>query len=276
MAETPTRAARVERFRALHRKGEPFVIPNPWDLGSARILAGLGFPALATTSSGLALTVGRRDYRMARDEVIAHCRALCAGVEVPVSADLENGFGARPEDAASTIIAAAEAGLAGGSIEDSTGDRDAPIFDLSLAVERVAAAVEAARQVPGGFVLTARAEAFLHGQKDLDAVMERLQAFQRAGAEVLYAPGLSDLASVRTVCSALERPVNVLAYGQLRATPVSALAEAGAARISLGGRPAFTAYASLFRLADVLDGKPFDTHDSDLQARIPELFGWLK
>ncbi len=244
-------------FLALHQKGDPFVMPNPWDAGSARILEGLGFKALATTSSGFALTKGRRDYGVTREEAIDHGGAVAAAVDVPVSADLENGFGARPEDAAETIRLAAEAGLAGGSIEDFSGDDDNPIYDLTLAAERVAAAVEAAREA-GGFVLTARAEAYLHGQSDLDEVIARLNAFADAGADVVYAPGLPDMDAVRAVCASVVKPVNVLILGKLAAHNVSEFAEAGAARLSIGGGLSWPAYGGLANAAEMLEDGRFD------------------
>lgn len=271
------RASKVDAFRSLHVPGSPFVIPNPWDAGSARILAGLGFPALATTSSGFALTLGRQDYGVTRARALAHCRELANTVDVPVSADLENGFGASPEEAAETIHRAAQTGLAGGSIEDSTGDPERLVFDETLAIERVAAAAEAARAVPGGFVLTARAESLLYGGTDLDKIIVRLQAFARAGADVVYAPGLRDMRAVRAVCAALDKPVNILAFAELRQLPLTAFAEAGAARVSTGGHLARTAYATLIGFADVLRGSTLDAHDdptaSDALAAIRRYLG---
>lgn len=245
-------AEKIARFRALHVKGAAFLIPNFWDAGSARILEGLGFPALASTSSGFALTKGRRDYAVTRDEAIAHAGEVCAAVAAPVSADLENGFGPSAEDCAETIRLAAAAGLCGGSIEDSSGDPAQPIVEKGLAVERVAAAVEAARAAPGGFVLTARAEAFLYGDADLDEVIARLQAFEAAGADVLFAPGLPDLDAVKTVCDAVSRPVNVLIYGALARHSVEDFAKAGVARLSLGGALASEAYATLAEQASAI------------------------
>jgi 2-methylisocitrate lyase-like PEP mutase family enzyme len=228
-------------------------------VGSARLLERLGFAALATTSSGFALSLGRLDYGVSRDDALAHCRALASAVEVPVSADLENGFGPEPDHAADTVARAARTGLAGGSIEDSTGDPAHPVFELPRAVERVHAAAEAARAAPGGFVLTARAEQLLYGDRDLDAVIRRLQAFSEAGADVLFAPGLRDFESVRTLCASLDKPVSVLAYGALRSLPLDALGQAGAARVSVGGALAYAAYAQLVSFAGVRDGEPFDT-----------------
>lgn len=233
-------------------------MPNPWDIGSARILEGIGFKALATTSAGFALTLGRQDYRITRDEAMEHARGIVAAVGVPVAADLENGFGPRPEDAAETIRQAAEVGLAGGSIEDATGDPDAPIFELTAATERVAAAVEAARGSGTGFVLTARAEAYLHRQGDLDQIIERLRAFEAAGADVLYAPGLPDFDAVRRVCNAISKPVNVLTIGPLARSGAAEIAAAGASRISVGGRLAFAAYGMLTSAAAMLENGSFE------------------
>jgi len=252
-----TLAQKVETFRAAHKPGNAFIIPNPWDEGSARILEGLGFKALATTSSGFALARGRRDYGVTREEALDHSRALAGAVDIPVTADLENGFGLRPEDAAQTVRLAAGTGLAGGSIEDSTGDEDAPTFELDLAVERVAAAAEAARASEAGFVLTARAEAFLYGRGDVDGTIARLNAFAEAGADVLFAPGLSDIDTVRAVCSGVDKPVNVLVCGELLDTSLEALAEAGAARISVGGALAFGAYGAFAEAANALHGGAF-------------------
>lgn len=241
-------AARAERFRALHRPGMPLVLPNPWDIGTARILAGLGFAALATTSAGMAFSLGRRDGAgaVSRDEAIGHAAAIAAATELPVSADLENGFGPRPEDAAETIRRAGAVGLAGASIEDSSGDPAHPIYDRGLAVERIAAAVEAARGLGRPFVLTARAENFLHGRPDLDDTLARLAAFEAAGADVLYAPGLRQLDDIRRVCGALERPVNVLGGGSLS---VAELGRVGVARVSLGSALALAALGGFLRAA---------------------------
>jgi len=231
---TVSQAEKANAFRALHEGPGAFVIPNPYDVGTARILAGLGFQALATTSAGCAFGLGRRDGAITRDEALAHARAIVEATPLPVSADLENGFGDAPEAAALTVRLAGEAGLVGCSIEDATGRPEQPIYDFSQAVERVAAAVEAARSLAFPFVLTARAENLLHGRADLDDTIARLQAFEAAGADVLYAPGLRELEPIRTVCAAVSRPVNVLAC--LGPTPltVEQLAAAGVRRISLG------------------------------------------
>jgi 2-methylisocitrate lyase-like PEP mutase family enzyme len=266
---------KTDAFRKLHMKGAPFVMPNPWDAGSARILAGLGFKALATSSSASALTLGRVDYGVTREEALAHCRLVAGAVEIPVSADLENGFGPSPDDCALTIREAGKTGLCGGSIEDSTGDRDAPICDLALAVERVVAAVEAARAAPGGFVLTARAEAFLHGRGNLKEVIARLQAFDDAGADVLFAPGLADLDAVRAVTSSVSKPVNVLIMGGLADASLEDLAKAGVARVSLGSAPAYAAYGALVEMgaAVVRDGdfKSVSAHGEGAK----RIRGWL-
>ena len=231
---------KATRFRALHQ-GPAFVIPNPWDAGSARILAGLGFPALATSSGASAGILGRRDGKVQREEALAHARAIVEATDVPVSADLEKGFGDDPKVAAETIRLAAGVGLVGGSIEDATGDKDKPLFDLAHATERVAAAVQAARALPFPFTLTARAEGFLRGNADLDDVIKRLQAFEKASADVLMSPGLPDLASVRTVCSALSKPFNFMAGIKGKSFTVAELAAAGVKRISLA--------TSLYRMA---------------------------
>ncbi|HEV2860609.1 MAG TPA: isocitrate lyase/phosphoenolpyruvate mutase family protein [Pyrinomonadaceae bacterium] len=249
-----TQREKAERFKALHEREGAFVIPNPWDVGSARLLAASGFEALATTSAGFAHTLGRLDGQVTRDEAVEHCRALCAAVEVPVSADLENCFAEEPEEAAATIVAGAEAGLAGGSIEDYTGDPSKPIYDFNLAVERVHAAAEAARSRGFAFVLTARAENLLHGRQDLDDTIRRLQAYEAAGADVLYAPGLKTLDEVRLVTGALSKPVNVLGP-MLRGVTVAELAEAGAKRISLGGALARAAITALLRAGAEMRGQ---------------------
>ncbi len=229
-----TQFQRAAAFRLLHERPGAFVIPNPWDAGTARMLAGLGFEALATTSSGLAATLGRRDAEGAvtRDETLRSAGAIVEATSLPVSADLERGFGDDPETVAETIRMAAAVGLVGGSIEDATTRPDDPIYPRSQAVERVGAAVEAARSLPFPFVLTARAENYLYGRRDLDDTIERLQAYEAAGADVLYAPGLRRLEDIRAVCAAVSRPVNVLAGPGVT---VRELADAGARRVSVGG-----------------------------------------
>jgi 2-methylisocitrate lyase-like PEP mutase family enzyme len=239
---------KVEQFRKLH-EGEPFVIPNPWDAGSALMLESLGFGALATTSSGFAFTLGNLDGEVTLDEVAAHVRALDEATALPVSVDLENGYGAEPEAAARAVEVAAEAGAAGGSIED--WDRDGrSIYEREHAVERVRAAVEAAR--PSGFVLTARAENLIRGNDDLDDTIARLQAYEAAGADVLYAPGLRTVEQVRAVCRAVSKPVNVLARPDLT---FAELAEAGAQRVSVGGGLAWVAAQALADAATAIRDK---------------------
>jgi 2-methylisocitrate lyase-like PEP mutase family enzyme len=224
---------KAARFRALHEAPGAFVIPNPWDAGSARILAALGFPALATSSGASAGILGRRDGKVKREEALAHARAIVEATDLPVSADLEKGFGDAPSAAAETIRLAASVGLVGGSIEDATGDKQRPLFDLGAATERVAAAVAAARALPFPFTLTARTESFLRGNPDLADVIKRLQAFEKAGADVLMAPGLPDLAAVRAVCAAVSRPVNFMVGIKGKSFTVAELAAAGVKRISL-------------------------------------------
>jgi 2-methylisocitrate lyase-like PEP mutase family enzyme len=244
-----TVAERAQAFRALHERPGAFPIPNPWDAGSARILAGLGFEALATTSGGLAYSLGRRDAQglVTREEALAHAATIVEATPLPVSADLENGFGDDPETVAETIGLAGAVGLAGASVEDATTRPDDPIHPLGLAVERVTAAVEAARALPFPFVLTARAENHLYGRDDLADTIARLQAFEEAGADVLYAPALKTLDAVRAVCSSVAKPVNVLAWRGLG--HLDALAEAGASRVSVGSGLAIAAYTAFLRAA---------------------------
>lgn len=231
---TSSQNAKAERFRLLHRQPDAFVIPNPWDAGTAIILASLGFTALATTSAGLAFALGLRDGGgLTREAALANVKAIAAATDLPVSADLENCYADDPAGAAQTLLLAAEAGAVGGSIEDASGDPARPIYDFALAVERVAAAAEAVRRLPFPFTLTARAENFLHGREDLDDTIRRLQAFEQAGADVLYAPGLPSLDAIRAVCQSVGKPVNVLA-GARQTHSVAELAEAGAKRISVG------------------------------------------
>jgi 2-methylisocitrate lyase-like PEP mutase family enzyme len=223
---------RAQRFRALHAKGT-FVIANAWDGGSAKILTSLGFPALATSSGAAAGTLGRLDHGVSIEESLANARLICSSTSLPVSADLEKGFGDAPDATAKAIRMAAGVGLVGGSIEDATGRKEAPIFDLSFATERVAAAAEAARTLPFPFTLTARAENYLHGRNDLEDTIKRLQAYEKAGADVLFAPALPDLDAVRTVCSSLGKPVNFMVAIRGKSFTVAELAEAGVRRISL-------------------------------------------
>ncbi len=228
-----SQAVKAERFRALHEASGCFVIANAWDAGSARLLAGLGFAALATSSGACAGVLGRRDGMVTREEALAHCAAIAGAVDLPVSADLEKGFADAPPAVAETIRLAAATGLVGGSIEDFTGDPQHPLYDFEHAKERVAAAAEAAHSLPFRCVLTARAEGFLRGRPDLDDVIRRLQAFAAAGADVLMAPGLPDLAAVRTVCSALTKPFNFMAGIRGRSFTTAELGAAGVKRISL-------------------------------------------
>ena len=245
----PTQAEKGLAFRALHQRAGAFVIPNPWDAGSACLLSALGFEALATTSAGYTFMLGRREGGISLAETLENARAIVEATDLPVSVDLENGFGDDPKDCAEAIRAAFAAGLVGGSIEDASGDKARPIYDFELAVERVAAAVEAARALPTPFVLTARAENFLHGRPDLEDTIRRLQAFEKAGAEVLYAPGLTKLDQIRTVCASVSRPVNVVMGLVGGAFSVQQLAEAGVKRISLGSTLARVAYGALTRAA---------------------------
>lgn len=231
---TATLADKAERFRALHAGPRAFVIANAWDAGSARLLAALGFQALATSSGASAGILGRRDGQLSRDEALAQARGIVMATDLPVSADLLNGFGDAPEAVAETIRRAADAGLVGGSIEDATGDARKPLYDAGYAFERVAAAVAAARALPFPFTLTARAENFVRGNPDLDDTIRRLQAYEAAGADVLFAPGLPDLAAVRAVCAAVSRPVNFMAGIRGRSFTVAELEAAGVRRISLG------------------------------------------
>ena len=246
---TADQQAKAARFIELHRRAGAFVIPNPWDVGSARILEVLGFEALATTSAGFAFSLGLTDGGVSPEQMLDHCRVMVAATDLPVSADLEKGFGDSPEAVARTIRSAAETGLAGCSIEDFCGDPAAPIYEFDLAVERIAAAVEAARSLPHDFVLTARSENYLHGRPDLDDTILRLQAFEAAGADVLYAPGLATLDDIRAVCSAVSRPVNVVMEASKAGFGVAELADAGVSRISVGAIFARAAYGELIRAA---------------------------
>jgi len=245
----PTQAEKAATFRALHARPDAFIMPNPWDAGTARLLASLGFEALATTSLGVANSLGRPDGAgvVSRAEVIANCRTIADATDLPVNADLENGYADEPRAAAEIIRLASQAGMVGGSIEDATGDPARPIYDFTLAVERVAAAVEVARALPVPFLLTARAENLIHGRLDLDDTIKRLQAFEKAGADVLYAPGLRDLTTIRTVVSAVKRPVNVVMSHIDPAITAAELAAAGVKRISVGGSLSRLALAAFLR-----------------------------
>jgi 2-methylisocitrate lyase-like PEP mutase family enzyme len=230
---TLNQSQKADRFRALHQGPGAFVIPNPWDAGSARILAGLGFQALATSSGAFAGTLGRRDGQVRREEALAHARVMAAAVDLPVSADLENGFGHAASFTAETVRLAAETGLVGCSIEDATGDKDRPLYDIAEATDRVSASAAAAKSLGFAFTLTARAENFLRGNPNLDDTIKRLQAYERAGADVLMAPGLPDLEAVRAVCAALSKPYNFMAGIKGRSFPKADLEAAGVRRISL-------------------------------------------
>jgi 2-methylisocitrate lyase-like PEP mutase family enzyme len=244
-------------FRALHQ-GDPFVIPNPWDAGSAKVLTGLGFKALATTSSGFAFTLGRADGRVTLEEKAAHITALADATELPLSADLENGYGPTPEDVAETITTAGYAGAVGGSIEDYDRDEQR-LYERAEAVDRVAAAAEAARSLDAPFVLTARAENHLRGNPDLEDTIARLNAYAEAGAEVLYAPGLTSAEEIKTVCEAVSKPVNVLAFGRL-ALGFDEIAAAGAQRVSVGGGLAWAATDGLIEAAErIIDDGDFSS-----------------
>lgn len=243
----PTQTEKAQRFRALHERPGIFLMPNPWDAGTAKLLASLGFEALATTSLGFASSRGRLDGTRAlgRAELLANCREIAAATDLPVSADLENGYADDPEEAAAIIRLAAEAGVVGGSIEDATGDAANPIYDFDLAVKRVAAAVRAARALPFPFTLTARAENYWHGRPDLDDTIRRLQAFAAAGADVLFAPGLRDLETIRRIVSAVPKPVNVVMGLADPGITVPQLADAGVKRISVGGALTRLAFAAV-------------------------------
>src|SRR5689334_16962690 len=242
-----TQLEKAKTFRALHERPGAFIIPNPWDAGTARLLAAMGFEALATTSLGVANTLGSANVSL--DDILRNCRVIAQATDLPVNADLENCGADEPKAASQAIRLAAEAGAVGGSIEDMTGDMRNPIYDFTLAVERVQAAVEVARSLPFPFTLTARAENFLYGRTDLDDTIRRLQAFEAAGADVLYAPGLHDLATIKTVVSALKRPFNLVMGFADPTLTVPQLAAAGVKRISVGGAMARVALAAFLRCA---------------------------
>ena len=251
----PSQSEKANRFRALHEREGAFIIPNPWDVGSARLLAHVGFEALATTSSGVAFNLGRPDGHVTRAEKLAHCRALCEATDLPVSADLEKCFADDPAGVAETIRLAAATGLVGGSVEDSTGDPANPIFAFDLAVERVRSAVAAARAQSFPFTLTARAENLLHGRRDMADTIKRLQAFEAVGADVLYAPGLATIEEVRAVVSAVGKPVNVLLIGAAKDFTQATLAAAGVKRISVGGGLSRIAYGAVLTAAQEMKDK---------------------
>jgi 2-methylisocitrate lyase-like PEP mutase family enzyme len=272
----PTQAEKAEVFQALHQGPEVLVVGNPWDVGSARILTHLGYAALSTTSAGFAFTLGRRDGNVTRDEALANAKAIVESTNLPVAADLENGYGQTSAEVAETIRLAAAAGLVGGSIEDASRDPAHPIYDLQQAVDRVAAAVTAARALPFPFMLVARAENYLYGRPDLDDTIRRLQAFEAAGAEVLFAPGVTDSKSIREVCAAVKKPVNVL-MGFKGVAPLSAkeLGALGVRRISIGSGFSRAAYTSFFHAArEVHDDGTFTfTEDTMYMSELADLFG---
>ena len=265
-----TQNEKAARFLALHNGPGAFVIPNPWDAGSALILAGVGFQALATSSAASAAVLGRKDGKLTRDEALAHAQLIVDATDLPVSADLENGFGDSPEVVAETIRRAAEVGLVGCTIEDSTGNPDRPLYDEQLAVERIAAGAEAARALAFPFMLTARAHNLLYAAPSLDDTIRRLQAFEKAGADVLFAPGLSDLSAVRTVCTAVSKPFNFMVGIKGKSFPVADLAAAGVRRISLATslyRAAMTGFLDAVR--EVMDAGEFVFLDRSMTT--PEL-----
>jgi 2-methylisocitrate lyase-like PEP mutase family enzyme len=272
---TTSQSDKAARFRALHQGAGAFVIPNPWDAGSARILAGLGFQALATSSGASAGILGRRDGKVRREEALAQFRGIVDATDLPVAADLEKGFGDAPAVAAETIRLAAEVGLVGGSIEDATGDKDKPLFDIGQATERVAAAAEAARALGFPFTFTARAENFLRGNPSLDDTIKRLQAFEKAGADVLFSPGLPDLASVRAVCAAVTKPFNFMVGIRGKSFTVAELEAAGVKRISLATSLYRAAMSGLVDAArEVKDKGTFGYVDRTMAT--PELNGFMQ
>jgi 2-methylisocitrate lyase-like PEP mutase family enzyme len=273
----PTQAEKAAAFQALHQGPDVLVIGNPWDAGTARILTGLGFAALSTTSAGLAFTLGRRDgtASVTRDEALTNAKSIVEATHLPVAADLENGYGHTPEAAAETIRLAAAAGLVGGSIEDASGDAAKPIYEFQHAVDRIAAAVAAARALPLPFMLVARAENYLYGRPDLDDTIKRLQAFEAAGAEVLYAPGITRPEDIRTVCASVKKPVNVL-MGLKGAVPLSVkeLGSLGVRRISIGSGFSRAAMTAFFHAArEVHDDGTFTfTEETMYMSELADLF----
>lgn len=264
MSEMET-AGKAELFHALHERGRIFVLPNPWDIGTAKILAALGFEALATTSAGYAFSRGRVDWvgEVDRDEALAHAREIVQATALPVSADLENGFGDSPETVAETIRLAAAAGLAGCTIEDTSGDREKPIYDKSLAIERIAAGAEVVANLDRRFALTARAENYLHGRPDFDDTLARLTGYEAVGADVLYAPGLPGLDSIRQVCASVSKPVNVVAGIGLAGVTLTELEQAGVTRVSVGSSLARTALGAMLGAAqEIRDHGTFTAFES--------------
>jgi 2-methylisocitrate lyase-like PEP mutase family enzyme len=264
---TVTQNSKAIRFQALH-SGPIFVFPNPWDVVSARLLAGQGFQALATSSGAMAATFGRRDGKVTRDEALAHCRMLVAATDLPVAADLEKGFGDSVEHVAETIRMAAATGAVGGSIEDATGNPASPLYDIETASKRIAAAVSAARALPFPFIVTARAENFLRNRLDLADTIARLQAYERAGADVLFAPGLPDLASVAAVCRAVSKPVNFMVGIKGRSFSIRELEQAGVRRISLATSLYRAAMTGIFKAArEIHDHGTFSYLDDQLPSQ---------
>jgi 2-methylisocitrate lyase-like PEP mutase family enzyme len=260
---------KAEQFRSLHQGPEAFVIANAWDVVSTRMLTVLQFKALATSSGAMAGTLGRRDGKVSREEALAHWREITAATDLPVAGDLENGYADAPDDVADTIRMAADAGLVGGSIEDATGDPDRPIYDAGMATERIAAAVRAARALPFHFTLTARAENFLRNRPDLADTITRLRAYEEAGADVLFAPGLPDLEAVRAVCAALSKPVNFMVGIKGKSFTVAALQAVGVRRISLGGSLYRAAMSGLYDAArEVREQGTFSYVDRAMPARV--------
>jgi 2-methylisocitrate lyase-like PEP mutase family enzyme len=244
---TIEQAEKAKSFLALHEGDGPLLLPNPWDLGSTKLLASMGFQALATTSGGFAATLGRLDGSVTREEALAHASSIVAATDLPVSADLENGFGDAPEEVAHTLRLALDAGLAGCSVEDYSGNENVPIYDVELAVQRIAAAAEVAHAGPVHLVLTARAENYLHERPDLEDTIRRLRAYQEAGADVLYAPGITQLHDICELVAAVDRPVNILARPGMPS--VSELASVGVSRISVGGAFAMAALGAVVEAA---------------------------
>jgi 2-methylisocitrate lyase-like PEP mutase family enzyme len=263
-----TQSEKGEIFRTLHQRPGAFIIPNPWDIGTARMLAHLGFEALATTSAGAAFSIGRPDYGVGREAMIGHVSMLAAATELPLSADLENGFSDAPEGSAETIRMAAAAGVVGGSIEDATGSPERPIYEPGLAAEKVRAAAESARGLGFPFTLTARAENYLHGRRDLKDTITRLQAYQEAGADVLYAPGLTSKDEIATLVSSVDRPVNVLMGIAGIAMNLADLEAIGVKRVSVGGALARAAYGAFLRAArEMREGGTFGFVEKAVESR---------
>lgn len=255
VTSTASQLEKGRAFVALHQRPRAFIIPNPWDAGTARLLAHLGFEALATTSMGYAFSIGRRDNSLSRDETLENASAIAAATTLPVSADLENGFGDAPETVGETIRLAGAAGVVGGSIEDATGNPNDPIYEIEHAIERVQAAVEAARALPFPFTLTARAENYLHNRPNLGDTIKRLQAFQQAGADVLYAPGLATKQDIENVVKSVDRPVNVVMGLKGVQLSLAELSEIGVRRVSVGSSLCRTALAAFLRGAREMQEK---------------------